>query len=193
MSVYENRRYALVNRWDPAHLRTVDRLLPLARNERVLEVGCGSGHLTKRLAERGVDIVGIDANSNAAEVAGTNRVLHMRAEQLDFDDNEFDALISVHAIEHIPELDEALAEMARVLRPGGRALFIYPAEPIKGLYAIPTSVILYGTPFKARQVHCNKLSPGRLSRMLEPYGLTETHHEFNLLKSPQFVSLFSRD
>ena len=192
MSVYDSRRYALVNRWDPRHLKTVDRLLPLAGGERVLEVGCGSGHLTKRLAERGVDIVGIDANPNAREVAGSELVLHMQAEHLQFDDKEFDAVISVHAIEHIPPLDAAIAEMARVLQPQGRALFIYPAEPIQGLYAIPTSVILYRTPFKARQVHCHKLWPSKLRRIVEPFGLTETHHEFNLWKSPQFVSVFAR-
>jgi hypothetical protein len=71
-------------------------------------------------------------------------------------------------------------------------MFIYPAEPIQGLFAIPTSVILHGTPFKAREVHCHKLSPGKVRRIAEPVGLIETHHEFNLWKSPQFVSVFTR-
>jgi SAM-dependent methyltransferase len=158
----------------------------------VLEVGCGQGHLTSRLAERGIDVVGIDANPNAPQVSGSSRVLHMRAENLDFADSEFDAIVSVHAIEHIPPLEEAVAEMARVLKPGGRALFIYPAEPIQGLYAIPTSVILHGTPFKARQVHCHKLSPTKVRALMEPHGLIEAHHEFNLIKSPQFISVFSK-
>lgn len=192
MTVYDSQRYALVNRWDPQHLKTLDRLFPLSAGERVIEVGCGSGHLTKRLAERGVDIVGIDPNPNAGVVGGTDRILCMSAEALDFPDGEFDALVSVHAIEHIPPLEAAMAEMARVLKPGGRALFIYPAEPIQGVYAIPTSVILYGTPFKAREVHCHKLSPAKLRRIAEPLGLTETHHEFNLWKSPQFVSMFAK-
>lgn len=192
MSEYDSRRYALVNRWDPAHLRRIDRLLPLQPGERVLEVGCGQGHLTIRLAERGIDVTGIDANPNAPEVSGSDRVLHMMAEELAFDDGEFDAVVSVHAIEHIPPLDEAAAEMSRVLKPGGRALHIYPAEPIQGLYAMPTSMILYGTPFKARQVHCHWLSPSKVRRLMEPYGLTETHREFNLFKSPQFISRFSK-
>jgi SAM-dependent methyltransferase len=158
----------------------------------VLEVGCGQGHLTIRLADRGIDIVGIDANSNAPAISGSDRVLVMRAEGLDFGDAEFDAIVSVHAIEHIPPLDLAMAEMARVLKPGGRALFIYPAEPIRGLYAVPTSVILHGTPFRARDVHCHKLTPLRVRNLLGPHGLVETHHEFNLVKSPQFISVFSK-
>jgi ubiquinone/menaquinone biosynthesis C-methylase UbiE len=147
MTQYDSKRYAMVNRWDPSHLRRLDQVMPLDVDTRVLEVGCGSGHLTTRLANRGVDIVGIDANPNTIDVSGSDRVLCMRAEALDFPDDEFDAIVSVHAIEHIPELEDALAEMARVLKPGGRATFIYPAEPIMGMYAIPTSVILYGTPF----------------------------------------------
>ncbi|HET9203230.1 MAG TPA: methyltransferase domain-containing protein [Acidimicrobiia bacterium] len=192
MTDYDSRRYALVNRWDPAHLRRIDKLLPLRTGDRVLEVGCGQGHLTTRLAERGVDVVGIDANPNAPEVSRSDRVLHMMAEDLSFDDGEFDAVVAVHAIEHIPPLDEAAAEMARVLKPGGKALFIYPAEPIQGLYAVPTSMILYGTPFKAREVHCQWLSPAKVRRIMGQHELTETHHEFNLLKSPQFISVFTK-
>ncbi len=189
---YDSRRYAMVNRWDPSHLRRIDRLVTIEESDRVLEVGCGQGHLTKTLAARGVDIVGIDANPQAAEVAGTDKVRHMRAESLVFDDASFDVIVSVHAIEHIPLLQEALAEMARVLVPGGKALYIYPAEPVQGLYAIPTSIILHGTPFRARDVHCHKIWPSKLRGMLEPLGMVEIAHEFSLLKSPQFASVFEK-
>jgi len=192
MTTYDSSRYALINRWDPSHLKRVDRLIDLTDGQIVLEIGCGQGHLTKRLADRGVDIVGIDANPNAPDIAQTDRVVFMFAEDLEFDDNSFDNVVAVHSIEHIPALEKALAEMARVLRPGGRALFIYPAEPIMGLYAIPTSIILYGTPFKAREVHCQKLWPAKMRRMTADLGLKEIHHEFSLLKSPQFVSMFEK-
>ena len=189
---YDSRRYALVNRWDPSHLKRIDRLIAIGDDDRVLEVGCGQGHLTKALLERGVDIIGIDANPQAAEVAGTDRVRHMLAEDLDFDDASFDYIVSVHAIEHIPPLEAALAEMARVLEPGGTAVFIYPAEPIQGLYAIPTSIILHGTPFKAREVHCHKLWPSKLTAMAAPLGLAPVASEFSLLMSPQFASVFEK-
>lgn len=192
MSDYDSKRYAMLNRWDPSHLEKIDRLLDLNEGERVLEVGCGQGHLTKRLAERGIDIVGIDVNPNAAEIAGTDRVICMSADSLQFPDDEFDTIVSVHAIEHIPMLEKAASEMARVLKPHGRALHIYPAEPIMGLYAIPTSIILHGTPFKAREVHCQKLWPAKLRRMMSPLGFRETYSEFNLFKTPQFVSVFAR-
>jgi ubiquinone/menaquinone biosynthesis C-methylase UbiE len=189
---YDSRRYALVNRWDPSHLKRIDRLIAIGDGDRVLEVGCGQGHLTKALLERGIDVIGIDANPQAAEVAGTERVRYMLAEDLDFEDDSFDYIVSVHAIEHIPPLEAALAEMARVLKPGGTAVFIYPAEPIQGLFAIPTSVILHGTPFKAREVHCHKLWPSKLTAMAAPLGLAHVASEFSLLLSPQFASVFEK-
>lgn len=192
MTSYDSRRYALVNRWDPSHLERIDRLVQIEEGDRVLEVGCGQGHLTKALASRGADIVGIDANPQAEVVAASPLVRHMKAEALDFDDASFDFVVSVHAIEHIPELESALAEMARVLRAGGKAVFIYPAEPIMGLYAIPTSIILHGTPFRAREVHCQKLWPAKLRRMVEPLGMRQVSSEFSLLWSPQFATTFEK-
>lgn len=187
---YDSKRYALVNRWDPRHLVTVERLLGPKPGERVLEVGCGRGHLTKRLRDNQVDAIGIDANPQAAEHAVTDGVMTMDAAHLEFESDSFDKIVSVHAIEHIPTIENAFGEMARVLKPGGTALYIYPAEPIKGIWAIPTAVILHKNPLKATQVHCNWLWPSRVRALAEPVGFSELHREFNLLSSPQFVSLF---
>jgi SAM-dependent methyltransferase len=183
MTTYDSRRYALINRWDRSHLERINRLAAIDPGDRVLEVGCGQGHLTRALA---------DANPQAMEVAGDGMVRHMNAESLDFEDESFDFVVSVHAIEHIPDLESALSEMARVLEKGGQAVFIYPAEPIMGLYAIPTSVILHGTPFKARQVHCQKLWPAKLREMMDPLAMRQVAAEFSLLKSPQFASVFEK-
>ena len=190
---YDSKRYALVNRWDPRHLETVERLLAPAPGERILEVGCGRGHLTKRLRAIGAHAVGIDANPHAADVAVTDGIETMDAASLSFESDTFDKIVSVHAIEHIPPIDEAFSEMSRVLKPGGQALYIYPAEPIKGIWAVPTAIILYGNPFKATTVHCHWLWPSKLRSIAEPNGLQERHAEFNLLSSPQFVSLFQND
>lgn len=191
-ATYDSRRYALVNRWDPRHLHTVRRLLDPRPGERILEVGCGRGHLTKRLQDLGVEAVGVDANPQAAAVAVAKDVRAMRAEMLAFPDGSFDKVVSVHAIEHVPPLERALAEMARVLRRGGRMLLIYPAEPIRGIFAVPTSVILHGTPFKARQIHIHRLTPRRVRALTGSLGLTHLHSELNLLSSPQFVTLVEK-
>lgn len=190
--MYVSEQYASLNRWDSRHLNMVKSHLDLKPGDRILEVGCGRGHLTKRLRDFGADAVGIDSNPHAAARAVTSGVSTMAAESLQFPRASFDKVVSVHAIEHIPDIRGAFDEMARVLKPGGRALFVYPAEPIQGSWAIPTAIVLHRNPFKAQQVHCQWLWPARLRAIAGPAGFSHVHSEFRLLSSPQFVSLFVR-
>ena len=189
---YDSRKYALINRWNPRNLEIIRDWVAPPPGTRVLDVGCGKGHLVKALSELGVDAVGIDLNPNAADVAVVPRVQTMSATHLDFDDASFDAVVSFHAIEHIPPVDEVLREMARVVKPGGKVLLVYPAEPIRGLYAIPTSVILHGSPFKARQVHVHKFNPRELAQRAVALHLRALKSRLRMWPSPEYASLFDR-
>ena len=189
---YDSRKYALINRWNPRNLEIIRDWVAPAPGDQVLDVGCGKGHLVKALSELGVDAVGIDLNPNAADVAVVPRVRTMSAVSLEFDDETFEAVVSFHAIEHIPPIEEALREMARVVKRDGKVLLVYPAEPIRGLYAIPTSVILHGTPFKARQVHIHKLNPRLVADLAERVGLRQLRSKLRMWPSPEYASLFTR-
>ncbi|HKY49050.1 MAG TPA: methyltransferase domain-containing protein [Acidimicrobiia bacterium] len=187
---YDSRRYALVNRWNPRNLELIRDWVAPAPGDRILDVGCGKGHLVKALRDLGVDAAGIDLNPNASDVAVVAGVQTMSATNLDFDDAAFDAVVSFHAIEHIPHIDEALREMSRVVKPTGKVLLVYPAEPVRGLYAIPTSVILHRTPFKARQVHVHKLNPARVAELARTAGLRQVRKGLRMWPSPEYASLF---
>ena len=116
----------------------------------------------------------------------------MSATSLEFEDRAFDAVVSFHAIEHIPPIEEVLQEVARVVKPGGKVLLVYPAEPIRGLYAIPTSVILHRNPFKARQVHVHKLNPTRVAELARSVGTSPAQDKLRMWPSPEYASLFVR-
>jgi ubiquinone/menaquinone biosynthesis C-methylase UbiE len=189
---YDSRKYALINRWNPRNLEIIRDWVAPVPGERILDVGCGKGHLVKALSELGVDAVGIDLNPNAADVAVVPRVRTMSATNLDFEDATFDAVVSFHAIEHIPPIEETLREMSRVVKPAGKVLLVYPAEPVRGLYAIPTSVILHRTPFKARQVHIHKLHPARVAELAGAAGLRQLKKKLRMWPSPEYASLFER-
>ena len=93
----------------------------------VLEVGCGRGFLCQRLAEHhdvtAVDIVITDALKAAA---GTVRFHECSAESLPFEDRSFDTVITTHTLEHVRDLQAALAELRRVCRK--RLIIVVPCE-----------------------------------------------------------------
>jgi 2-polyprenyl-6-hydroxyphenyl methylase/3-demethylubiquinone-9 3-methyltransferase len=96
---------------------------------RVLDVGCGGGFIANGLALHGHEVVGVDVAESALEVAarhdGTRSVRYVRgsAESLPFSDGSFDAACAMDFFEHVDALDPVLAEIARVLVPGGRLFF----------------------------------------------------------------------
>lgn len=96
------------------------QLLPPGR---VLDLGAGIGHSYELLTPRESVAVDLDA----AALRGQRRetaVADMRA--LPFPDASFASVLSVHSIEHVPDPGRALAEVCRVLEPGGSALFVTP-------------------------------------------------------------------
>jgi trans-aconitate methyltransferase len=98
----------------------LDLLAPRA-GEHLLDLGCGDGALTARLAERGASVVGVDLSTSllaAARARGIDARL-MDAQQLTFDE-EFDAVFSNAALHWMPRIDAVLEGVFRALRPGGR-------------------------------------------------------------------------
>lgn len=101
-----------------------------AEDLRVLEVGTGPGFFAILLCELGCDVTAVDltpamlaeAKKNAGELADRIRWMEMNAEELSFPDASFDAVISRNLTWNLPHPDQAYAEWARVLKPGGLLL-----------------------------------------------------------------------
>jgi SAM-dependent methyltransferase len=91
--------------------------------KRVLEVGCGAGETAERIArELGAAVVAIDTSPRMVHLTRERgieaRVGDVRS--LDFEDGEFDCVVAGWLFYHVSDRDRAIAECARVLRPGGR-------------------------------------------------------------------------
>ncbi|HEY5360094.1 MAG TPA: methyltransferase domain-containing protein [Streptosporangiaceae bacterium] len=133
--------------------------------DRVLDVGCGTGYLARRLAAvvtPGGSVAGVDASSAMVERArqassGACTFAVGVAERLDFGDGAFDVVTSSLMLHHLPPQlrGQALAEMHRVLPPGGRVLiaeFRPPRSSIgRHLAAAVTTSEMQHTPVAALQ------------------------------------------
>jgi len=97
----------------------------------VLELGCGTGYLTRELARSGADIVAIDVSPELLEIARANcsapnvRYEIQNAYELSYPDAVFDSVVGSSVLHHL-EIEEALREIYRVLKPGGTICFTEP-------------------------------------------------------------------
>jgi trans-aconitate methyltransferase len=98
-------------------------LLNAQSGERILDVGCGTGHLTAKIAETGAQVVGIDRSPDmirqAKEKYPSLRFEVMDAREIQLD-SQFDAVFSNATLHWIKEPERAIAGIGNVLRPGGR-------------------------------------------------------------------------
>ncbi len=118
---------------DGADPEYVEQILPIAvawleGRESVLDVGCGEGQIARRAVEIGCEkVVGLDPTAGQVAVArrrgGGPAYVRAGAGSLPVASATFDAVVACLVFEHIDAVDDALAEIARVLRPGGRFVF----------------------------------------------------------------------
>jgi SAM-dependent methyltransferase len=149
----EDASPASLERFDRAYLDLYPYLLPYVpeaevRGRRLLEIGLGYGTLGEALARMGADYHGLDIAAGPVTMlrARLARVEGARPEQvvqgsvlaLPFEDASFDHVVSIGCLHHTGDLFGAIAEVRRVLRPGGRlVLMVYNRRSLRRALAAP--------------------------------------------------------
>lgn len=87
---------------------------------------------------------------------------------------------------------DAASEMRGEIAPGGWILLVYPAEPIRGLYAMPGAWIGFGNPLRARQLHVHKFTPRKIRHLAVGSGLMHVESAFSFFITPQFVAVLQK-
>lgn len=111
----------------------LELVLPyLSPEDRILDIGCGSGGLVRQLRERGYDATGITYCESEVDVWGAERpddrnaILLADAHDLPFDDNSFMLVTAFHSLEHLLSPIVAVREISRVLQGEGRFVYEVP-------------------------------------------------------------------
>ncbi|HLY42677.1 MAG TPA: class I SAM-dependent methyltransferase [Terracidiphilus sp.] len=119
---WDPQAYAKDGAFVPALAGGVLEWLAAQPGERILDLGCGDGQLTKRLIASGAFVKGVDASPQMVAAARSRGVdaEESPAESLPYADGSFDAVFSNAALHWVRGQDAMLSEVRRVLRPGGR-------------------------------------------------------------------------
>ena len=164
---------------EAAEAKMMRRLLALQPGDRVLDLGCGPGNTTRRLVDAvgpGGLVVGLDAARGMLEraVADTpdEHVVYVRADagRLPFDDGSFDAVAAFGMLYLADRPFDVIAELARVLAPGGRAAILTTCHRAP---AALRPLIDLGRPLSGLRM----FDPDEVIRALQAGGVMATHHE----------------
>ncbi|MFD1341948.1 bifunctional 2-polyprenyl-6-hydroxyphenol methylase/3-demethylubiquinol 3-O-methyltransferase UbiG [Litorisediminicola beolgyonensis] len=149
----------------------------------VLDLGCAGGFMAEALARRGARVTGLDPAQGAIAAArahAESEGLAIRydigvGEEMPFDDQSFDIVVCVDVLEHVADLDTTLAEVARVLRPGG--LFLYDTinrNPLARFVAITMAEDVIGILPKGTHDPAMFITPSELDAAMTRAGLAPT-------------------
>ncbi len=152
------------------------------RNGRLLDLGCGAGHVSFQLAPLMADVVAYDLSAEMLEVVAATaaerglaqvRTVRGVAERLPFETGSLDVVVSRYSAHHWSDLGQALREVRRVLRPGGVAAFIDVVAP--GLPLLDTH--LQAIELLRDTSHVRDYSVAQWLQMLGEAGLqVQRHH-----------------
>lgn len=136
----------------------------LRSNSTILDFGCGNGMLVSQLRKQeyhafGVDIKNyFDGVQKRCEEEGLIKqdehifsTINMDHYRIPFDDDTFDSVISLYVLEHVQNWEQSLAEIRRVLKPGGTSLHIFPSRYslVEPHVFVPLACIFQGYPYLA--------------------------------------------
>lgn len=141
----------------------------LQPGQRILEVGCGIGNIVYELTEQGYDITGTDISIEAISYGRKKypniKIETQPAEELKFETESFDIVLSFDLFEHVVRIDSHICEVFRVLRAGGYYMFQTPNK-----YSNIIFETLQTRTLQWRNYHPSLHTPGQLRRRLSGHG-----------------------
>lgn len=185
-----SRFYALTR---TVKLEYQESLFPKCLGAQVLELGCGAGDMTLKIAESGARVISIDisrvalkhtmAQARHANLKGSISPSRTNAEKLSFADNSFDQVFGTGILHHL-DLESVIPEVRRVLHPDGEVVFIEPLG-----HNILINLFRHCTP-RIRSVDEHPLTESDLATLEHYFGQVDVAYFYLLtLFAAPFVNL----
>lgn len=150
-----NRNIFAFNAFVMARYKQVIKLIPNKPHQQILDIGCGDGVLLNLI--KNAILYGIDLDQASLDYAATKvkaKFIQGSAEKLPFQANFFDVVLATEIIEHLSQPKLMLAEIQRVLKPGGYLILTTPVQQPGKL---------------TDQLHVREFSSVELKELLQPY------------------------
>ena len=185
-------------RWDATLTWRIRTLLDPQPGETLIDVGCGAGHLCIALGQRGIQCIGVDSSPAGCRVLeerdGSAVLGDMHA--LPHPDAAFDLAACSHVLEYTLEPVGFLAEVRRVLRPGGRA-YVLVSRPPERVTLLLRPIVRHFDRVGQRQAHLDvdELKASAREAGLEPVTAGMSGHLITAIAAVihRITALVSRD
>lgn len=182
---------ALYNSKNPlvrfVHRDRLDKIFAQVKGRKILDAGCGEGHLLKFLSKRKAEYFGIDITDAALKKARIRfpegKFYKMDLTKLEFPDESFDCITCSEVLEHIYLYKDVLKELKRVLKKDGLLIITFPNE----INWTISRFFLLRRPIKVPD-HVNSFNPKTMRKAI---GLKNIKTESMPFKLPFFLSLGS--
>lgn len=167
--------------------RRADRAIDFVPGGSLLDVGCGNGRYLRTMRSLGWQVEGVELNRQSAEFCRSTQLSVHNGDlaSAQFPSASFDVITARHVIEHIPAPHQFMAELARLLKPGGCLVVETPNFGSLGWALFGTKWYATGIPY-----HLMLFSPGNLALLAGRHGLVPVRQE---LETSQKLFLNSLD
>lgn len=170
MTILRNHKNPIVRYQENNRVNKLLKLIGNCQNKRILDIGCGDGHLLKLIKEG--DLYGIDLDKNMVKQARKNTeatIIQSDCTNIPLPSQAFDTIICSEVLEHVEQPEEAIGEMRRLIKTRGKIIINVPNErivlaakwalkkikmPIKGIHPgmTPAHLRIYTTKTIKKQV-----------------------------------------
>ncbi|MDR0228230.1 MAG: class I SAM-dependent methyltransferase [Flavobacteriaceae bacterium] len=155
-----------------------------AHKGKLLDIGCGTGEFLLAAKNSGWEVVGFEPNNKASQLAKTKNLFLVDSTN-QIEKESLDAITMWHVLEHVPNLEEQIIELHRLLKPGGALIIAVP-----NFRSYDASY--YGAHWAAYDVprHLWHFSQHSIERLFTPFGF-DLKEKFPMLFDSFYVSLLS--